>query len=60
MVSHFPVQVVDTDEAHARLNWMRAEFRAAQQRRYEKGAIALANRAMTAKPASSVVVEPPT
>ena len=26
---------IDTDELQVRLDWMRAEFRAAQQRRYE-------------------------
>lgn len=48
---------IDADEE--RLAWMRAEFRAAQQRCYEKRAIALANRTLRAKPPVSES-EPPT
>ena len=45
------------DDRLERLTWMRAEFREAQQRRYEKRAIAVANRALTGKPPAP---EPPT
>jgi hypothetical protein len=40
----------DIDAPGERLAWMRAEFRAAQQRRYEKRAIAQVNRTLQAKP----------
>jgi hypothetical protein len=49
----------DIDDRQERLAWMRAEFRAAQQRRYEKRAIALVNKSLKAKPPSPEV-EPPT
>lgn len=51
--------MVDTDEHVERLAWMRAEFRAAQQRRYEKGAIVLANKSLAARPPAPEA-EPPT
>ena len=46
-------------EDEARLLWMRAEFRAAQQRRYEKAAIALTNRTITSKSGPAPEAEPP-
>jgi hypothetical protein len=49
----------DIDDRQEHLAWMRAEFRAAQQRRYEKRAIALANSSLNAKPPAPEV-EPPT
>lgn len=49
MALHVPGEALGTEEEE-RLDWMRAEFRAAQQRRYERAAIALANRALTGKP----------
>lgn len=59
MVQHVADDAIRTDAEHERLNWMRAEFRAAQQRRCEKKAIALVNRSLTAK-APEPDVEPPT
>ena len=52
------------DEAHGtedeeRVAWMRAEFRAAQLRRYEKAAIAVANRTITLKSGPAPGAEPP-
>jgi hypothetical protein len=37
-----PGELIEVDPRQERLDWMRAEFRAAQQRRYEKAAIVLA------------------
>ena len=48
MAPHVPDEVPATEEQE-RLDWMRAEFRAAQQRRYEKAGIALVNRALASK-----------
>jgi hypothetical protein len=48
MAPHDPDEVPGIAE-HDRLDWMRAEFRAAQQRRYEKAGIALVNRALASK-----------
>ena len=42
-----PVDIATPGE---RLAWMRAEFRAAQQRRYEQRARVLANRSLVARP----------
>jgi hypothetical protein len=60
MVPQAPDGLAATDERQTRLDWMRAEFRAAQQRQYEKRAIALVNRTMAAKPQPSPETEPPT
>ena len=59
LMPHGPDEPGDVDAHEERLAWMRAEFRAAQQRRYEKRAIALVNRSLTAKPPPSEV-KPPT
>ena len=48
------------DEHEERLAWMRAEFRAAQQRRYEQHAIARVNRSMTATTPPAPEAAPPT
>jgi hypothetical protein len=48
---------IDTDELQARLDWMRAEFRAAQQRRYETRRCALVKALRVTEPKSA---EPPT
>ena len=37
-----PRELIEIDHRQERLDWMRAEFRAAQQRRYDKAAITLA------------------
>jgi hypothetical protein len=50
---------MDIDEQQERLAWMRAEFRAAQQRRYEKRDAARVNKSLTATPPAPEV-EPPT
>lgn len=50
----------DVDERQARLDSMRAEFRAAQQRRYEKRAIAEVNAVLNAAPEPAPEAEPPT
>ena len=42
MVFRTPGELIEVDRRQERLDWMRAEFRAAQQRRYEKAAVALA------------------
>ena len=42
MVLRTPGELIEVDPRQERLDRMRAEFRAAQQRRYEKAAIALA------------------
>jgi hypothetical protein len=41
---------IDTNERHDRLDWMRAEFRAAQQRRYETRRHAAVKEARVAEP----------
>jgi hypothetical protein len=45
-------ELTGTDQVQARLEGMRAEFRAAQLRRYEKVAITAANNTEIAPPAS--------
>ena len=42
MVFKAPGELIEIDHRQERLDWMRAEFRAAQQRRYDKAAITLA------------------
>jgi hypothetical protein len=59
MDPHGPDAPRDIDDHQERLAWMRAEFRSAQQRRYEKRAIALVNKSLKAKPLAPEV-EPPT
>lgn len=59
MIPHSTGDSVAIDPHEERLAWMRAEFREAQQRRYEKRAIALVNRTLKAKPPSPES-EPPT
>ena len=54
-----PGDLIEIDR-QARLDWMRAEFRAAQQRRYETAGIVLAKRAAVAEPESASEAEPPT
>jgi hypothetical protein len=51
MVLRTPGELIEADGRQERLDWMRAEFRAAQQRRYEKAAIALAARTAPPTPA---------
>jgi len=51
--------IVDSNEQPDHLASMRAEFRAAQQRRYERRAIAPVNECVKAKPPPPDV-EPPT
>ncbi len=60
MLPWAPDEPIGIDEYQERLAWMRAEFRAAQQRRYEKRAIALVNTSLTARQPSTPEVEPPT
>jgi hypothetical protein len=49
MVPYCAGDSVHVDPHEERLVWMRAEFRDAQQRRYEKRAIALVNTTLAAK-----------
>ena len=49
MILHGTGEAADIDAHEERLAWMRAEFREAQQRRYEKRAIVLVNTALAAK-----------
>ena len=51
---------IDTDELQARLDWMRAEFRAAQQRRDKTPRHPLVKEARVAGPKSAPEAEPPT
>ncbi len=55
---HVPDEALGT-EHEERMAWMRAEFRAAQLRRYEKAAIAVANRTITLKSRPAPEAEPP-
>ena len=50
MVLGTPGELIEVDRGQERLDWMRAEFRAAQQRRYERVAIPLATTTALAKP----------
>jgi len=50
---------IDADDRQGRLDWMRAEFRAAQQRRYERRH-AIAKEVRVAEPTSGPEAEPPT
>ena len=55
---HVPDEALGS-EHEERVAWMRAEFRAAQLRRYEKAAIVLANRTITSKSGPAPEAEPP-
>lgn len=50
---------IEIDERQARLDWMRAEFRAAQQRRDAKRRHAVAIEVRPAEPAPVPEAEPP-
>ena len=52
-------QEIGTDERQARLDWMRAEFRAAQQRRDEMRRHVFAKELRLAEPAPVPEAEPP-
>lgn len=52
MVLRTPGELIEIDHRQERLDWMRAEFRDAQQRRYEKAAAPDTSTAL-AKPAPS-------
>ena len=60
MVPKPPGELDEIDDRQARLDRMRAEFRAAQQRRYDTTRMALAKKAAVVKPESSPQAEPPT
>jgi hypothetical protein len=49
MILHSTGDSVAIDRHEERLDWMRAEFRDAQQRRYEKRSIVLVNTTLAAK-----------
>ena len=57
-------ELIEIDDRLARLDWMRAEFRAAQQRRYdrryEESPTALTKTAPLANPESAPKPNPPT
>jgi hypothetical protein len=52
-----PGERIEIDHRQERLDWMRDEFRAAQQRRYEKGA--RGSPTATEPPAPALTPEPP-
>ena len=58
MVPRTPGELLEIDHRQERLDWMRAEFRDAQQRRYEKAAILAATTTALAKPAPGPRPEP--
>jgi hypothetical protein len=60
MVLRTPGELIAVDRGQERLDWMRAEFRAAQQRRYERAAIPPATTTALAKPEPAPPSEPPT
>ena len=51
---------IDADDRQGRLDWMRAEFRAAQQRRYETRRHAIVKEVTVAEATSVPEAEPPT
>ena len=58
MAPHVPDEAPGTT-VQEHLDWMRAEFRAAQQRRYEKADMVLLNRARASKSAAPEAEPPP-
>jgi hypothetical protein len=54
MVFRTPGELIEIDHRQERLDRMRAEFRDAQQRRYEKAALALAATTALATPAPTI------
>ena len=51
---------IDADDRQGRLDWMRAEFRAAQQRRYEASRDAVVTKVSGVEPKPGPEPEPPT
>ena len=58
MVLRTPGELNEVDRRQERLDWMRAEFRAAQQRRYARASIPLATTTALAKPEPAPPPEP--
>lgn len=54
------IERIDADERQSCLDWMRAEFRAAQQRRYETSRDTVVTKGSVAEPKPGPEAEPPT